>query len=205
MSARYFAPAVNELTKITLRGKTIVKALVNHPQNDVYTWSDLGVPSYEPSSDRWSIRFGYLVYELDPAEADSINKTADALTDGNLGTSVSYTFTGQAWVNVGPTIDMGELGTYLYLVKYDVSHDPTLVYYPPLMRLVAYPPAAGEVLYSSRLELTDTYHDLPHDPYTFGVLAKGRQSFQLQVNPLQLDDTYSPLFLTVYELSIYRL
>jgi hypothetical protein len=205
MSSRYFAPAVSDLTKITLRGGKLVKALVNHPSNDIFTNPELGVPSYEPSSDRWRIRFGYLVYELDPAEADSKNKTANALTDGNLGTSVSYTFNGDSWVNVGPSINMGELGTYLYLVKYDVSHDPDLLHYPPLMRLVAYPPTGGEVLYSSRLELTDYYHDLPHEPYTFGTLVRGKQSFQLQVNPLQLDATLSPLFLTVYEISVYRL
>jgi hypothetical protein len=205
MSSRYFAPPVNELTKITLRRKSLVKALVNHPINDIMTWPEQGVPSYQPSSDRWRIRFGYFVYELDPAEADSINKTGNALTDGNLGTSIGYTFTGQDWVDVGPTINMGQVGNYLYLVKYDVSHDPDLLYYPPLMRIVAYPPAAGEVLYSSMLELTVTYHDIPHDPYTFGVFAKGKQSFQLQVNPLQINAGLSPLFLTVYEISIYRL
>jgi hypothetical protein len=204
MSSRYFAPAVNELTKITLRGRAIVKALVNYPINDSRPSTPYGAPSYEPSSDRWSVRFGYLVFELDPASADSVNKTADALTDGNLGTSVSYTLTGPGWVNVGPTIDMGDVGTYLYLVKYDVAGLPPPIANPPVMSLIAYPPAAGDTVISSRLELAYVYDGDPHDPYTFGALVRGKRSFQLQFNPVKLNPTDPDVLLTVYEISVFR-
>ena len=207
MSSRYFAPAVNELTKITLRGKPLSKAYVGYVMNDAdESFVDLvSDPRYDPSSDRWRIRFGYLVYELDPAEADSKGKTADALTDGNLGTSVSYTFTGDAWVDVGPTIDMGQVGDYLYLVAFDESFDPTLTRPKTFMRLLGYPPTDGEVLYAHPTTLTYWHADNLLGPFCFGVFVRGKQSFQLSLNPNQPDPTFSPTTLRVYEISIYRL
>jgi hypothetical protein len=208
MSSRYFAPAVSDLFKITFRGKPLSKAYIGYVFDDGNdNFIDLiQDPRHDPSQGRWRVTLGPLVYDLDPAEADSKGKTGDAVTDGSLSTYVTYTLGGNTWVNAGPLIDMGQVGDYLYLVGYikrvEAGKTPRLTY----MRVIAYPPAAGEVVHGYTNAIAYWTDWNPQGPFALGVFVRGKSAFQLQIHPNQTNPTtQSAAILDIYEISIYRM
>jgi hypothetical protein len=210
MSSRYFAPGgVDDLLKLKLAGFPLHRAHVSIPILDKDwiwdTWpTDYRIPYTEGSVASWRVRLGYLTYELDPAKSLSLGKAGNAMTDGDLTTFVSFVLDAVpgAWTNLGPEINVGEIGNYLYLVKTGWTYSTTLSRPNVYMRVVAQP--GNEILTLPNLNLINET-DSTLDPIVpIGALFRGRQSFQLQALCVRPSTTVSPATIKVYEIGIYK-
>jgi hypothetical protein len=209
MSSRYFAPAgVDDILKLKMAGFPLFRVYASIPRLDFDYYDDpsypVKIPFVDESSTKWRVRLGYLVYELDPALSLAKGKTGDALTDGSLTTAVTFTLAGipGAWTNLGPAIDVGAVGDYLYFLKTDWSYDPTLSKPSLFMRVVANP--GNEVVTLADVDKLYTVNATVSPAPPVGVLFKGRQSFQLQALNIRPAATFSAATVNVYEISIYR-